>query len=50
MQTSLESKEGSTALQVGQDFKTARGSLLNHFVVPYLGCGTPSGNLEELVT
>lgn len=50
MQASLESKDGSTDRQVGQDFESAPDSLLDHFVVSYLGCGTPSGNPDELVT
>lgn len=48
MQTSTEKKDGSTAFQVAQDFKTSPDSLSDIFVVPYLGCGTPPGNPEEL--
>lgn len=48
MQTSTESKDGSTAFQVAQDLKTSPDSLSDVFVVPYLVCGTPSGNPEEL--
>lgn len=48
MQTSTEGKDGSAAFQAAQHFKTSLDSLSDIFVVPYLGCGTPSGNPEEL--
>lgn len=34
--------------QQAQDFRTSLDSLSDIFVVPYLGCGTPAGNPEEL--
>lgn len=48
MQTSTESKDGSTAFQLGQDFKTSLDSLSDLFVMPYLGSGTLSRRAELL--